>query len=69
MALAIACWVRDTTIISSQKDLQLNLAMLNCISKTNKVLNTTIPGMDANKQIQMDNNKRIYRDFAWILKG
>jgi len=69
MALAIACWVRDTTLINSQKDLQLNLAILNSISKGKTVLNTSIPGMNMNKQIEIDNNKKMYKEFAWILKG
>jgi len=69
MALAIACWVRDTTIINSQKDVQLNLAILNSISKGKTVLSTTIPGMNINKQLEIDATKKMYKEFAWILKG
>ncbi len=69
LAAAIACFVRDTTLINSQKDVQLNLAMLNCIGKTNTRLNTTINGMSNNRELQEYNNKKTYSDLIWLLKG
>jgi len=69
MALAIACWVRDTTLINNQKDIELNLAILKSISVGKTVLNTSIPGMYNNKQLETDNTKKMYKEFAWILKG
>lgn len=69
MSLAIACWVRDTTIITSQKGVQLDLAILGSISKSKISLNTSIPGMEMNRQLEFDNNKRIYKEYMWLLKG
>ncbi len=69
MAMAIACWVRDTAVITGQKDVQLNMAILNCISKTSSHINTSIKGMNNYKQIAEDNNKSMYKEFAWIIKG
>jgi hypothetical protein len=69
MSLAIACWVRDTTIINSQKGVELDLAILNSITKSKISLNTSIPGMDMNRQLEFDNNKRVYKEYMWLLKG
>ena len=44
MALAIACWVRDTAIIASRRGEELQKAMLNSMVYTNTILNTNIKG-------------------------
>ena len=69
LSLAIACWVRDSTIIASQKDVELNMAMLNSMTRTKTVFNTSISGMPEYKEIERESAKQLYRDFAWILKG
>lgn len=69
MALAIACWVRDSTIIASQKDVQLNIAILSSMTRTKTVFNTSISGMPEYKEIEREAAKQMYKDFAWILKG
>jgi len=69
MSLAIACWVRDSTVISAQKDVQLNIAILNSMSKTKTVFNTSITGMPEHKQIEQENAKKMYQEYGWILKG
>lgn len=69
MSLAIACWVRDTTLINNQKDVELNKAILQSISKAGSNLNTSIHGMHNYKETQLNTNKQMYRDFLWLLKG
>ena len=44
MALAIACWVRDTALTVNQRELDYKKACLNSIIKVDTKVNTTIPG-------------------------
>ena len=69
LALSIACWVRDTTLINTQKDVEYTKAILNTISKSNVILNTAINGMQEHRRLEMDNNKKTYQDFLWLIKG
>jgi hypothetical protein len=69
MSLAIACWVRDTTVINSQKDVELNKAILASIGKSNTVLNTSIKGMYNNKEVESTINKKMYSELMWLFKG
>ena len=69
MSLAIACWVRDIAIINTQKDVELSKALLSSMSKSKTILNTSIHGMSANKEIIDDSSKKMYRDLAWVFKG
>ena len=55
IALAIACWVRDTALTTSQRDIEQRRAMLNGISKGGRQMNTKIEGMrgyTSNRQTQ-----------------
>jgi hypothetical protein len=69
MSLAIACWVRDTTLINSQKDTELSKAILASIGKAGSSLNTSIKGMYNHKEVEFNTNKKVYQDFLWLLKG
>ena len=79
MALAIACWVRDTAIIASRRGEELQKAMLNSMVYTNTILNTNIKGQSGYKKEQstfeMPNNtslekhKKNLDKFGWIFKG
>lgn len=70
MALAIACWIRDTAIINNDRNLEYSRAMIGSIGKTSNYLNTSIKGMrQYEKSQEQEAQKNIYRDFAWILKG
>lgn len=69
LALSIACWIRDTTLINTQKDVEYTRALVNSISKSNVVFNTTINGMQEHKRLEYDNNKKTYKDFLWLIKG
>jgi len=73
MALAIACWVRDTALTVNQKDLQYKKAMVNAMRLNNTRLHTTIPGMSGHKRPvyneNMEKEMKNYQDFIWLIKG
>ena len=79
MALAIACWVRDSAIISAKRGEELQKAMLNSMVYTNTILNTNIRGQEGyNKQqsvfdtqnnSDLDKHKSNLDKFGWIFKG
>jgi len=70
MALAIACWVRDTAIINNERSLEYSRAFLNSISKSKNYLNTSISGMQQYEYSQRINQQQnMYKEFAWLLKG
>ena len=72
MALAIACWVRDTALQVNQRETEYKKAILDSMYiKTNK-LNTAIKGMDGydqDFQKKYEEEIKIVKDFAWIFKG
>ena len=74
IALAIACWVKDTALEVNQKDVQYKKAFLGSLSKANSQLNTTIPGMHGYKGKSATDRARkqhekIVHQFPWIFKG
>tara|TARA_Y100001963_G_scaffold128496_1_gene182850 strand:- start:4858 stop:6450 length:1593 start_codon:yes stop_codon:yes gene_type:complete len=74
MALAIACWVRDTALVKSSRDVAYKKAMLDSIGSSKVTLNTTIPGMaDHRKSHEMFEKKREAKkqnqEFMWLYKG
>jgi hypothetical protein len=73
MSLSIACWVRDTALQESARDLQYKRTFLNSMVITNTKLNTTIPGMQGYKKGEsfdkVNAAKQMYDDFSWIFKG
>jgi hypothetical protein len=69
MSLAIASWVREMALIVNQKDVDLSRALLMSMGKSNVTLNTSIPGMDDYKSINVSNTKRTYLEYAWLFKG
>ena len=74
MSLAIACWVRDTALEVSQKDVEYQKAMLDGMFCTNKTINTAIKGMNEYKTRETFEEKyekeiKITKDFPWIFKG
>lgn len=69
MALAIACWIRDTALIVNQKGVQLDKAILNGISRSKVVFNSSIGGMGNYKEIATEQNKQMYKEYLWLLKG
>jgi len=74
MALAIACWVRDTALTVNQRELEYNKACLNSIIKVNTKINTTIPGMEGYNRKEVLDEKLFkaqedYEQYAWLIKG
>jgi len=73
MSLAIACWVRDTVITSSKRDIKYTTAMLESMVIANTSLNTTIPGMHGFKKDDMYDKVQQERinqeEFMWLYKG
>jgi hypothetical protein len=49
MSFAIGCWVRDTVIVESQKDIEYSKEFLSAISTSHTRISTTIPGMTGHK--------------------
>ena len=69
MALAIACWVRDTALTVNQKDTEYTKALMSSFKKSAIIMNTTIPGMRGHKAIERRQNIKQAQEFAWLYKG
>ena len=78
MALAIACWVRDTALTTNQRDIEYKKACLNSIISVNTKLNTTLPGMEGYNPKEAleeklfkgrENAKSTYEQYPWLIKG
>ena len=72
ISMAIACWIRDTALVENQRDLEYKKAFLNSITTTNRVLDTSIPGMDGysggSSRFREDKKKEM-EDLMWLYKG
>jgi hypothetical protein len=72
MALAIACWVRDTAIQTSSRDLNYQKAFLNSIITTRTSMNTQIRGQIGYKKHEtfdkMKEFEKLYDQYKWIIK-
>jgi hypothetical protein len=72
MALAIACWVRDTALTVNQRDLEYKKAMVSSMKVYSNNLSTTISGMKGHKEDQaarLKEQNQQYQDFIWLIKG
>ncbi len=73
LALAIACWVRDTALEVSEKDRKYQEAMITGIKSSTTTMNTSIKGMRGYKgtktQDAFEEFEKTYKDFAWIFRG
>jgi len=69
MCLAIGCWVRDTVLVDNQRDIEYREAFLNTMTRSNSVLNTTIPGMRGHMDINKSNNIQEMKEYMWLIKG
>ena len=69
MAFAIGCWVKDIAFEVNQRDMEYKKAFLNCMKKSDTIINTRIKGQHGYKQIAKDDEKRKYLDHIWLLKG
>jgi hypothetical protein len=74
MSLAIACWVRDTALEVSEKEVEYQKAMLDSMYCSSKTLNTAIKGMNEYQKRETFEEKYkkeldVVKDFPWIFKG
>ena len=72
MALAIACWVRDTALQTNARDLNYSKAFLSAIVSSKTTLNTQIKGQQGYKKDnifdKMNEAQQLYDQFNWIIK-
>jgi len=72
MALAIACWVRDTAIQNNARDLNYQKAFVNAIRTSKTTMNTQIVGQQGYKKDnifdKMSDAKQMYEQYKWIIK-
>ena len=78
MAMAIACWVRDTAIIANKRNEEYQRAMLDSMVYTNTVFNTQMKGQRGYNSRQsvwdldkdpITKHKKDMVEFPWIYKG
>jgi len=72
MALAIACWVRDTALQSNARDLNYQKAFVDAIYTVKTTMNTQIKGQEGYKQGNaadiMSEAKSYWDQYKWIIK-
>jgi len=72
MALAIACWVRDTALQSNARDLNYQRAFVDAIMTSRTTMNTQVKGQIGYKRDnildKIDEAKNTYDEFMWIIK-
>tara|TARA_R110000765_G_scaffold17476_1_gene47747 strand:- start:2870 stop:4453 length:1584 start_codon:yes stop_codon:yes gene_type:complete len=73
MSFAIGCWVRDTVIIESQRNVEYSKSFLSSISTTKTAISTTIPGMTNHKMSKessrLEEAKEFNRTYIGLIKG
>ena len=73
MSMAIACWVRDTALMSNQRDREYKTAMIGAMTTTKTVLNTKVSGMvgyDGTKyQTEVNQAQELMKSFPGLFKG
>jgi hypothetical protein len=72
MALAIACWVRDTALQVNARELNYQKAFVDAIITSKTTLNTQIKGQDGYKRDNIfdkrNEAKELYDQYKWIIK-
>jgi len=72
MALAIACWVRDTALQANARDLNYQKAFVDAIITSRTTMNTQVKGQIGYKKDnildKIDEAKNTYDEFMWIIK-
>jgi hypothetical protein len=70
LSMAIACWVRDTALITNQRDIDYSKAMLGAISKSSTEFDIKVSGqIGYNKTKTKQEIKQEIDPFVWIMKG
>ena len=72
MALAIACWVRDTALQANARDLNYQKAFISAIYTSTTRINTRIKGQQGYKKNEifdkMTEAEKLYNQYKWIIK-
>ena len=72
MALAIACWVRDTALQANARNLDYQKAFASAIITTRTTMNTKIKGQKGYKNDntldKITQAKKMYDQYKWIIK-
>ena len=72
MALAIACWIRDTAIQANARDLNYQKAFVDAIITSKTTFNTQIKGQRGYKKNEifdkMTEAQKLYSQYSWIIK-
>lgn len=72
MALAIACWVRDTALQSNARELNYQKAFVDAIITTKTTMNTQIKGQQGYKKNEifdkLSEADQLYSQYKWIIK-
>jgi hypothetical protein len=72
MALAIACWVRDTALQVNARELNYQKAFVDAIITSKTTMNTQIKGQEGYKRDnifdKMSEAKDLYDQYKWIIK-
>jgi hypothetical protein len=72
MALAIACWVRDTALQANARDLNYQKAFVDAIITSKTTMNTQISGQHGYKKDSILDKQAeaedLYSQFKWIIK-
>jgi len=72
MALAIACWVRDTALQANARDLNYQKAFAKSIITSRTTMNTQIKGQIGYKQDEIFDKiseaRTLYDEYKWIIK-
>jgi hypothetical protein len=72
MALAIACWVRDTALQSNTRELNYKKAFVDAILTSRTIMNTQIKGQQGYKKDdlfdKMSEAEKLYSQYKWIIK-
>jgi hypothetical protein len=70
MAMAIACWVRDTALINNDRNLEYSKVFLNSIFTSRNTFNSSIQGMRGYEKSQdMSKQAEVYKNYSWVIKG
>jgi hypothetical protein len=63
MSFAIGCWVRDTVIVESQKNIEYSKQFLSSITTSKTNLSTTVPGMAGHQQTKENQEAHRAQEF------
>ena len=72
MALAIACWVRDTALQTNQRDLNYKKAFVDAIITSRTTFDTKVKGQIGYTQDsaldRISEAEDLYSQYKWIIK-